>query len=156
MHKKVLYLKNNQASSFGHDSMPKIFNALELKKPNFVIKLMHTGASEATVLAHSELAGTVEYVFELAVPEVSKKDTAVTERQLVKFMHECVLPLAMQTKALIIMAAGNDCALATATAKVLAPVQQRLGSECPFTTVGMRYVFEYHKTVHTEPGSVAS
>ena len=31
--KKLLYLTNHQCASFGPDSMPKIFNALEISKP---------------------------------------------------------------------------------------------------------------------------
>jgi hypothetical protein len=136
--------------------MSKIFNALELNQPNFVIKLAQTLGSEAEIRVHTEVKGTVEEVLEMTIPELNAQDAKVTERQLVKIMSECVLPLAMQTKALILMSAGNDCAMATAAAKVLGPVQRRLGQECPFTTVGFGHVAEYHKNVQHNPGSMCA
>jgi hypothetical protein len=88
--------------------------------------------------------------------EVSLADCAVTERQLIKLLNDCILPLAMQTHALIIISAGNDCSLAVAAERVLGPVQTRLGVDCPFTVLGFGYVTEFHRKSVQDPESLAA
>jgi hypothetical protein len=58
--KKLLYLSNKQAASFGLNSMQKVFSSLELKRPNFVIKLLTSLAGRANHDAHSESPNTGE------------------------------------------------------------------------------------------------
>lgn len=43
------------------------------------------------------------------------------------FMRNCILPLAMQSRALVIVYGSNDCALNTAFANVALMEQARLG-----------------------------
>jgi hypothetical protein len=156
--KKLLYLSNNQASMLSHssDSMAKVFNALELKNPNFVIKLLTSLAGKANHNAHIESPGDIKGVLRDNVFEVSASDSAVTERQILKFMQECILPLAMQTRALVIISAANDCSLAVAAERVLGPVALRLGDDCPFTVVGFGYLTEFHRMTHLKPECLAA
>lgn len=142
--KKLLYLSNTHAGSFGgQGSMNKVFNALELRRPNFVIKLIASSGGRAYMEAHTEDSGTYRRKFDNSVPEVCASDSDHTEHQIMKFMSECVLPLALTTRALILLTCANDCTLAVAAEKVLRPVQTRLGEACPFSVIGFGYSFEY-------------
>ena len=155
--KKLLYLSNNQASMLSHnsDSMAKVFNALELKNPNFVIKLLTSLAGKANHVAHIESPGDIKGVLRDNVFEVSVSDSAATERQIIKFMNDCILPLALQTRALVIISAANDCSLAVAAERVLGPVALRLGDECPFTVLGFGYLTEFHRMTFMQPDCLA-
>ena len=154
--KKLLYLSNTHASSFGHGSMNKVFNALELRRPNFVIKLIQCTGGRATFQAHIEDHGKLSRLLNLVVPEISEADSDQTERQVMKFMSDCVLPLALATQALVLMTCSNDCTLAVAAEKVFLPVQSRLGDACPFTVIGFGYNLEYYRNATTRPSSVAA
>lgn len=144
------------SASFGHDSMLKVSDALELKPPNFVIKLLSSLGGRANYDSHSVMPGDpIKTVLRDRLFEVSLSDSVVTERQIAKFMSDCILPLALQTRALIIISASNECSLASAAAKVLAPVQLRLGSSCPFTCLGFGHLMEFHRLATHHPESIA-
>ena len=58
----------------------------------------------------------------------------------------------MKARALIIITATNDCSLSIAVSKIMGPIQQRMGSRCPFTIIGYSTVYEiYAQSV--KPGS---
>lgn len=64
----------------------------------------------------------------------------------------CILPLAMQTKALILVCGSNDCYLSTALARVAVAEQARLGKDCPFTVLATASELDVHaKAVSPDP-----
>ena len=59
-------------------------------------------------------------------------------------MRTCILPLAMQTRALILVNGSNDCSLSAALSKVVVGEQARLGDDCPFTVLATVLEEEVH------------
>lgn len=66
--------------------------------------------------------------------EISPGDERVTETQILLYLKSCVLPLAKQTRALIVVGGANDCYLSSALASVVLNEQARLGHKlyCDF------------------------
>merc|ERR1719506_484010 len=87
-------------------------------------------------------------------PELNHDDAHGTESQMVLFVKHCILPVAMQTQALILIGGIDDDTLAMAVQKVMGPVQKRLGKDCPFSIVGFCSANEVHQKAH-KPGSNA-
>lgn len=77
-------------------------------------------------------------------PEICLADERAVESQLLLFMRTSVLPVAIQTRALIIISGANDCYLGAALSEVVIGDQIRLGKDCPFTVIAMAYEFEVH------------
>jgi hypothetical protein len=71
------------------------------------------------------------------VPEISSGDEAKVEQQLQRFVTEVILPLVMRVSSVVIVEATTDCGLSAAVRRVLAPVLQRLGQQCPFALIGV-------------------
>ena len=83
-------------------------------------------------------------------------DVNATETQLMLFVKECILPVAMQTKALILVGGCTDDSLAMAVQKVMEPIQNRMGASCPFTIIGFCFSFEVHMKGRPLPLSLKS
>ncbi len=84
--KKLLYLSDNQAAALSTvDSMGKVFGALELRKPSFVIKLLNCQGGATTWSAHVEYKGRLTEKL-MYSSEISQRDESAHERLLVKFM----------------------------------------------------------------------
>lgn len=116
--KKVLYLTNKQAALFDDEAMARCIQALDIGEPKFVIKLCASpGVRSQSVISHSELKGTAYAEFNAFCPyghlscEIDKSDEGVVESQILLFMKTCILPLAKQTHALILITGANDCYL---------------------------------------------
>ena len=146
--KKVLYLTNKQAVMFDEVAMERVVQALDIGEPKFVIQLLPSlGSGKIMLTAHSEHIGTKELEYGLttsASSEVSPDDERVVETQLLLFMKTCVLPLAVQTKALIVVGGANDCTLSASLSKVVVAEQARLGKDCPFTVLATVTEREIH------------
>jgi hypothetical protein len=71
-------------------------------------------------------------------------DDRVAETQMLLFMRTCILPLAKQTRALILVSGANDCFLSAALAEVALAEQHRLGKDCPFAVVASVSEYELH------------
>ena len=146
--KKVLYLTNKQAVMFDELAMERVVQALDIGEPKFVIQLLPSmGSAKQMLLAHSERIGSKEVEYEQstsASSEISADDERVVETQLLLFMKNCVLPLAVQTKALILVGGANDCILSASLSKVALAEQARLGKDCPFTVLATVAEREIH------------
>ena len=146
--KKVLYLTNKQAVMFDELAMERVVQALDIGEPKFVIQLLPSiGSGKQMLLAHSEDIGSKEVEFgstTSASSEISADDERVVETQLLLFMKTCVLPLAVQTKALIVVGGANDCTLSASLSKVVVAEQARLGKDCPFTVLATVAEREIH------------
>ena len=119
--------------------MERAVQALDIGEPKFVIKLLGAMGCESVMrAAHTEKEGTVEIEFGKSTTsssEISKTDERIVETQVLIFMKTCILPLAMQTRALILINGANDCFLSNALSRVAVAEQARLGKDCPFTGI---------------------
>ena len=146
--KKVLYLTNKQAVMFDEDAMERAVQALDIGEPKFVIKLVDSsGLSAQMRISHPEQAKDPESFFGKSTYNTSEccvADERIVETQILLFMKTCILPLAMQTKALILVCGSNDCYLSTALARVAVAEQARLGKDCPFTVLATASELDVH------------
>lgn len=151
--KKVLYLTNKQAALFDDSAMERCLQALDIGDPKFIILLSTScGVRSQMLKAHVEMIGTpsVEWGddgdtgFYYMTPEINLSDERAVESQILLFMRTCVLPVAMQTRALIIISGANDCFLGAALSDVALGEQVRLGKDCPFTVIATVYEHEVH------------
>jgi len=145
--KKVLYLTNKQAAFFDEAAMMRCIQALDIGEPKFVIKLNPSIAVYSQMrIAHEEMIGTnAEFTpQQFETSEIDTMDERAVEQQLIIFMRKCVLPLAKQTKAVIIVGGANDCYLSAALANAALAEQARLGPHCPFTVIAFASEFEVH------------
>lgn len=146
--KKVLYLTNKQAALFDEEAMERCIQALDLGEPKLVLKLCGSlGVSSQMKLAHPEKLGLPEVEYEkspTASSEIDRGDEEIVETQLLLFMKNVVLPLAMQTRALILVNGANNCYLSAALSKVAVAEQARLGRDCPFTVIAIAHELEVH------------
>ena len=98
-------------------------------------------------LAHEELLNDPDSVYgssSFSPSEICAGDERIVEQQIMLFMKTCVLPLAMQTKALILVSGSNDCYVTSALARVALAEQARLGKNCPFTVLATACEMEIH------------
>lgn len=161
--KKVLYLTNKQANMFDDQSMLRCIEALEVSEPKFVIILLAAmGDSVQMQFAHAEdvLTPTPVTTYlggDTQRSEVDASDEDTVRTSVIMFMKNCILPLAKQTKALIIVQGANDCFLSAALANVVLEEQARLGKDCPFSVVALCWEFEVHYkgVLNKESGSLA-
>lgn len=148
--KRVMYLTNKQASLFDSVAMARCIQALDLGKPKLVIKLMTAlGVRSQTISAHGENkdlpAGHYQATgYNLLSSELDVSDERIVESQAVLFLRTCLLPLAIQTRAIILVDGANDCFIASALANVCLGIQARMGKDCPFTVVSTVFEFEVH------------
>ena len=158
--KKVVYLTNTQASKFDEDMMGKFLKALEITEPKFVIKLVDSeGIASQMRLAHPEKADSPEAEFGWSTfnsSELNTSDDRMVEQQIMLFMKNCILPLAVQTRALIIVSGSNDCYLTAALARVALAERAKYGKNCPFTIIATACEYEVHaKAVGPDLRSIA-
>ena len=159
VNKKVLYLTNKQACLFDEDAMKRCIQALDLGDPKFVIRLLPSlGNFSIDVQVHSECQKTNKEFSPLDYynrSELNSTDERTTDAQILLFMRTCVLPLAKQTKALILIGGANDCYLATALATLALQEQARLGKDCPFHVLATSLQYEtYYRTIY-DPQSLS-
>lgn len=145
--KKVLYLTNKQANLFDEVAMERCIQALELGEPKFIIMLLHSGGESLVKLAHEECIGTDICEYKGSTyqsSELDESDARTCESRIILFMRTCILPLARQTRAIILVSGANDCFLNAALANVVLAEQARLGKDCPFTVIATALEFEVH------------
>ena len=152
--KKFLYLSNKQAASFNSGNMHSVLQALEIPQCHFVMRLMPGFHGMDQHTAHTERAGTVGQKLTFP-PEICKDDINRTEAQMLLFVKQCILPVAMQTRALLLVGGCNDDTMAMAVQRVMGPIQKRMGKSCPFTIIGMCSSYEVHAKAHAGSRSIA-
>jgi len=155
--KKFLYLTDKQAAMFDEESVWKCVQALDLGEPKCVIRLAQSVRGKQSYTSHKERTKLPQGVWFTSIHgcELDGYDQYIGETQLNMFMENCLLPLAMRTSALIVIAGGNDCSLAAALERVVKPEQARLGKNCPFTVLGLSHIHEVYAKAVTESNSLA-
>lgn len=165
--KQVLYLTNKQACLFDEAAMMRCIQALDLGDPKFVIRLLPSLSNfSVDYYVHDECRksnkdfnvgstfdGNWENIYNRN--DLNSTDERTTDAQILLFMRTCVLPLAKQTKALILIGGANDCYLATALATLALQEQARLGKDCPFHVLATSTQHEtYYRTIY-DPQSLS-
>jgi hypothetical protein len=153
--KKVLYLTNKQASLIDEQAMERCIQALDIGQPKFIIRLCPSiGVESQNNIAHSEMKGTAMDEFKSLEGDISseldKGDERIVESQILLFMRTCILPLARQTRALIMVNGANDCYLSAALSEIALAEQARLGKDCPFTVIATCSEDEVHHKAAVE------
>jgi len=123
----MLYLTNTQAAKITAEAMPNVRAALKLKEPKMVIRLLQSGFGRAYWKTFKYWD---ERFPEKVCSEKSEADVEAVEHQLAMLVKEVLLPLAINTHALVI--GTESCSLAAAFAQVSAPYQRQMGHKCPF------------------------
>jgi hypothetical protein len=125
--KKSMYLTNTQAGLFTEPTMVKCIEALDVGEPKFVINLLPSAG----------LAALVWKAVKYSDSEVDDIDAAELNAQLLLFMKTCIIPIAIQTHALILVSGSSSCSLGSALSSVAVLEQARFGNRCPFTVVAL-------------------
>lgn len=144
--KKVMYLTNRQASLFDESAMIRCIDALDLGQPKFVINLL---PSSGFTKFHK--FNTLNSSSNLCL-----QDDRYLERQTLLFMKTCILPIANQTQALILVDGATECILSAALAHVALSEQTRLGKECSFTIVATVTDSEVRDVARESSNSIAA
>lgn len=160
--KKVLYLTNKQATLINDEAMDRCIKALDIGEPKFIIKLCSSpGVKSQMFEAHKEREGSQYTLFNndkgCMSSELNARDERIVESQVLLFMKTCIIPLARQTRALILIAGANDCYLGAALSDV-ALSEQAKEINCPFTvlaTLGENEV-HYKAVMTSEKDSLAA
>jgi hypothetical protein len=80
-------------------------------------------------VAHPETFGLADSEFgkSLAVTsEIDIADQRTVETQVLLFMKTCIIPLAKQTRALILVSGSNDCFLSSAMSSIALAEQAKI------------------------------
>lgn len=137
--KKLLYLTNKQCSMFDETGILRCIQALDLGEPKCIIRLMFSGGSsylyKANAQAHVQRLGQWG-TYTLTGGNINAKDDNDFTQQAIMLMRNCIIPLAKETRALIVINASTNCLLGNVLAEVAIPEQERLGKNCPFKVLG--------------------
>jgi hypothetical protein len=152
--KKLLFLTNRQAQKFNFDSISKLLLAMEIQPPKLLINLFGSFG-----IASDNNGRTVAYDKHSQLPHVDHAEASdatyeVMCSKLCAFLMECVIPLAAQTHALIVVH-SDACTLSQCLDKAMKSVRSKYGRELPFTIVNFGWAAVYH-AASGEPGSVAA
>ena len=143
--KSVLYLTNLQAKAFEKKPIQRVLDAMQIKTPRFVINLsLNSFASDyrnkscaygsqvpfsgpskgrtSTVTSHHNHG------------ELNVTDLIAFERRMTVFIQRCILPVAAETQALILLHTDNDV-FTSCFAKACNLFSKSVGGDLPFTVI---------------------
>jgi hypothetical protein len=139
--KKLLFLTNKQARKFDFSNITKVLQAMDVSPmPQLVINLFCSGVNSQTDRPGGLNSGHWMDKRSHVLPmhwhgEASAADVHSTDLRLMHFLKTCVLPVAIQTNALVLVHADN-CSLAHAFSELCsAEVQKMGGGRLPFTVL---------------------
>ena len=130
---KLAYLTEAQASAC-IEEMDHFVACLKLRRPKLILKFIGS-YGDALDIASSYDPKHTQFPYVHCVPEVSVGDQSKVEEMLIAFARDCILELARNTNAIVIVEATINCGLGSAIRKVLGPVQEQMGPRCPFTLI---------------------
>jgi hypothetical protein len=157
--KQLLFLTNSQAALLAGSgaSLQKILDALEIPKPKLVINLLTSqgftdfcaAAAVEDLAADVEDAGLVHGRGSFLTPE----DECVALDKLDHFMADVILPMAVQTEAIIICnAIPSVCVLSGSLTRMMSVYRSNWGRVVPFTVI---YVSGSVPKLYQNPESTA-
>ena len=127
---KLLFLTNRQAQLLStlEGSIKRVFDAFEIKTPKLVLNLI---ASQGVP---SEFSGFGNMPIG---PYATKDEMYRNDEFLVEFMRRVVVPMAIETNAIVLVEACGWCRLAVAFGKAVHELKAKWpGGKPPFTTLG--------------------
>ncbi|CAJ1414564.1 unnamed protein product [Effrenium voratum] len=129
----LIYFTNQQAFGVSQQQMPSVRKALRIREPKLVIRLLpSTGQIYWEARKNVHLASGGSAAPPKRPPEIPGQALDV-EHRLLLLAKEVLLPLAFRASALII--GSSLCSITNAFARASAPIQRRLGEDCPFRVV---------------------
>ena len=157
--KKLLYLTNEQALMFDEKAVSKLLEEVDIGDPKFVI-IFEPGVN---VQSQMRISNPVQgsSIWEKFKrdgrfqSELNEYDSRITESQVVSFMRNVVLPIAIETKAVILVQAENACFLSAAFTLVAASEQARLGANCPFKVIASIHLSDVYQKYKTDKNSIS-
>lgn len=131
--KKMLFMTNAQARKFDMSSQAKVLTAMDVAPPRLVITLLGSGiqGKNSRSATHASEGGS-SHISHRVYREANEWEFVESLRRLESFMEDTVLPLAIETEALVICKGGN-CYLSAAFSKASAKYAHRNDGKLPFT-----------------------
>lgn len=157
--KKLLYLTNEQALMFDEKAVSKLLEELDIGDPKFVIIF----EPAVCVLSQMKISNPVksDSLWEKFKregryqSEFNEFDSRITESQVVNFMRNVLLPIAIETQAVILVQAENACFLSATFAMVAASEQERLGARCPFKVIASVHLSDIYQKYVNDNASIS-
>jgi hypothetical protein len=133
--KKLLYLSEKQARQFDTGELPKLFSAMDIVRPKLLINLLSSeiygkNTRSAGPVSHPD----VSVVSSNTHSDASETDLLMSLRQVEVFMEDIVLPIAIQTRAMVIVG-DSACMLANACSTACLKYMKAHGGTLPFTVM---------------------
>jgi hypothetical protein len=154
----AVYIK---ARKFDFTNSQKVLQAMEIKKPKLVINLFGSTPSQGTLCrALGDTHWTTSCSGSISHHDHAEVDEAAlhcTNKKIALFLKTCVLPLAIQTNALVIIH-NSDCSFARAFSDICLSEINKLGNDFPFTVICFTcatWAYNASKAPRTIAGSVA-
>jgi hypothetical protein len=147
--KQLLYLTNAQAREFNADNIDRLLATFEIPAPHIVITFPKTSC------------GFAQWNVAKACGETSMKICAFDEQlpgeqvftQLVRFMKNVVIPMAAESKALVLLELSATCDTSSAFMQAITLTRDRFGHKLPFTVLGIDVAMRFHRGVVDKPAS---
>jgi hypothetical protein len=136
--KRLLYLTNSQTRKFPFGDMQKVLQAMEVTQPKLIINLFGSIAHNyslciATSSVHwSKPESSTLHYHDYA--EVNEKELRETDKRIAMFLEACILPLAIQTNALVICD-NDDCSFSKAFSEICIAEANKRHGVLPFTVM---------------------
>ena len=164
MMSKLLFLTNHQCRQLDLGNLSKFTQAMDINPaPKLVINFLCSTASHMDTVASegghwSTRPGGVptEDLINSGYPysEVEgRKGLSATDRKIAIFLRETVLPVAIETNALVLV--NTDwCSLAKAWGELVVEEAEKRGGKVPFTVINIGFAMEYDSQSMV-PGTIA-
>jgi hypothetical protein len=164
---RVLYITNMQAQMFSVETVPKMMQAFEVKKPSLVINLLFAmGAGywneedlPADMTAEQRIELTRNQIHNTGgtrPPFLSNQEKTHQQMRLTMFFKDVLLPLAAETNAILLVDANGDCSMSKTLAETLPLFVARYGGEMPFTLFAIGAAPNFSQRVMSDPNSNAA
>ena len=136
--KKLLFLNVKQARKFDISSLPKVLTAMDIPSPKLVITIFGSGLHGVQMKSWLSL-GHVSQPETTIISSHTHSETTEWEllnslRRLEAFMEDIVLPIAVQTRALVIVS-ETTCHMAFAFSNACLHYSKAHGGNLPFTVM---------------------
>jgi hypothetical protein len=139
--KQLLFITNKQARQFDFANVTKVLQAMDVTPaPQLVINLFpsfafpfNDGSPRDALGGHflKKQSGVLDFHIHA---ERCAQDVHATDMKLMQCLEECVLPVAVQTNALVLVY-SDECSLAHAFGALCAAESQKWGGRLPFTVM---------------------
>ncbi len=149
--KQLLYLTNAQAREFNNTNIDRLLTTFEIPTPHIVITFPKSSC------------GFAQWNVSRACGENTMKICSFDDQmpgeqvftQLVRFMKDVVIPMAAESKALVMLELSATCDTSSAFMQAIALTRDRFGHNLPFTVLGIDVAMRFHRGIVDRPSSYA-